>query len=185
MENKGRRIAGTLLILLGLAMLGGALGLVLHNMRENNRAAEASGYVLARIIETRPMDARAFDAALEKSFDLVIADVPCSGLGVIAKKPEIRTKKPEELQGLPAIQGAILENLSRYVKPGGTLLYSTCTILKEENEAVVLRFLREHTDYRAEAFCCCGVESGSGMYTFWPQIDGTDGFFAARLTRTF
>ena len=137
------------------------------------------------IIETRPMDARAFDPALEKSFDLVIADVPCSGLGVIAKKPEIRAKKPEELQGLPAIQGAILENLSRYVKPGGTLLYSTCTILKEENEAVVLRFLREHTDYRAEAFCCCGVESDSGMYTFWPHIDGTDGFFAAKLTRTF
>ena len=151
-------------------------------LRLLNSGAERLGI---GIIETRPMDARVFDAALEKSFDLVIADVPCSGLGVIAKKPEIRTKKPEELQGLPAIQGAILDNLSRCVKPGGTLLYSTCTILKEENEAVVLRFLREHTDYRAEAFTCCGIESDSGMYTFWPQIDGTDGFFAARLTRTF
>ena len=151
-------------------------------LRLLNSGAERLGI---DIIETRPMDARVFDAALEKSFDLVIADVPCSGLGVIAKKPEIRTKKPEELQGLPAIQGAILDNLSRCVKPGGTLLYSTCTILKEENEAVVLRFLREHTDYRAEAFTCCGIESDSGMYTFWPQIDDTDGFFAARLTRTF
>ena len=136
------------------------------------------------IIETSPMDGRIFDEALENSFDLVIADVPCSGLGVIAKKPEIRTKKPEELQGLPAIQSAILDNLSRYVKPGGTLLYSTCTILKEENEAVVLRFLETHDNYRAEAFRCCGVESDSGMYTFWPQVDGTDGFFAARLIRT-
>lgn len=137
------------------------------------------------IIETHPMDARIFDAAFENSFDLVIADVPCSGLGVIAKKPEIRTKKPEALRGLPAIQGAILDMLSRYVKPGGILLYSTCTILKDENEAVVLRFLQEHTDYRAEAFRRCGIESDSGMYTFWPNIDGTDGFFAARLKRTF
>ena len=151
-------------------------------LRVLNNGAERLGI---GIIETRPMDARVFDPALEHNFDLVIADVPCSGLGVIAKKPEIRAKKPEELQGLPAIQGAILENLCRYVKPGGTLLYSTCTILKEENEAVVLRFLQEHTDYRAEAFRCCGIESDCGMYTFWPHIDGTDGFFAARLKRTF
>ncbi len=164
--------------------LGGILSCDIHEkkLRLLQSGAERLGI---GIIETRPMDARVFDAALENSFDLVIADVPCSGLGVIAKKPEIRAKKPEELRGLPAIQGAILENLSRYVKPGGTLLYSTCTILKEENEDVVLRFLREHTDYRADAFHCCGVESGSGMYTFWPHIDGTDGFFAAKLKRNF
>ena len=164
--------------------LGGILSCDIHEkkLRLLQSGAERLGI---GIIETRPMDARVFDAALENSFDLVIADVPCSGLGVIARKPEIRAKKPEELRGLPAIQGAILENLSRYVKPGGTLLYSTCTVLKEENEAVVLRFLREHTDYRADAFRCCGVESGSGMYTFWPHIDGTDGFFAAKLKRNF
>jgi len=136
------------------------------------------------IIETRPMDARAFDPTLENAFDLVIADVPCSGLGVIAKKPEIRAKDPAELRGLPAIQSAILDNLSRYVKPGGTLLYSTCTILKEENEGVALRFLESHTNYRAEAISCCGITSDSGMYTFWPNVDETDGFFAAKLKRT-
>lgn len=136
------------------------------------------------IIETRPMDARAFDPALENAFDLVIADVPCSGLGVIAKKPEIRSKDPAELRGLPAIQSAILENLSRYVKPGGTLLYSTCTILKEENEGVALRFLETHKHYEAETFTCCGITSDSRMYTFWPNIDETDGFFAARFKRT-
>ena len=136
------------------------------------------------IIETRPMDASAFDPALENAFDLVIADVPCSGLGVIAKKPEIRSKDPAELRGLPAIQSAILENLSRYVKPGGTLLYATCTIMKEENEGVALRFLETHKNYEAEAFACCGGASDSGMYTFWPNVDETDGFFAAKLKRT-
>lgn len=135
-------------------------------------------------IETRPMDARAFDPALENTFDLVIADVPCSGLGVIAKKPEIRTKDPAELSALPAIQSAILDNLSRYVKPGGTLLYSTCTIMKEENEGVALRFLETHQSYRPEAFSCCGITSESGMYCFWPNIDETDGFFAAKFKRT-
>ena len=163
---------------------GGILSCDIHEkkLRVLQGGAERLGI---EIIETRPMDARAFDPTMEDAFDLVIADVPCSGLGVIAKKPEIRSKDPAELAGLPIIQSAILENLSRYVKPGGTLLYSTCTILKEENEAVVLRFLQEHTDYRAEAFRCCGIESDCGVYTFWPHIDGTDGFFAARLKRTF
>ena len=135
------------------------------------------------IIRTRAMDARDFDPALEAGFDLVIADVPCSGLGVIAKKPEIRAKEPETLRGLPEIQRAILDNLCRTVKPGGVLLYATCTVLPAENGDVVRRFLREHPDFRAEEFSVHGIESRDGMYTFWPQIDGTDGFFAAKLKR--
>lgn len=135
------------------------------------------------IIETRAMDAREYDPELRERFDLVIADVPCSGLGVIAKKPEIRAKDRESLRGLPEIQGAILENLSRYVKPGGALLYSTCTILTEENEDAALAFLKNHGEYRAEDFSLCGIESQNGMYTFWPNTDGTDGFFAAKFRR--
>lgn len=135
------------------------------------------------IIATRPMDARAYDPALDSAFDLVIADVPCSGLGVIAKKPEIRGKNPESLRGLPKIQSAILDNLCRYVKPGGTLLYSTCTILKEENERTAQHFLSSHDNFRAEAFSYHNIESTDGMYTFWPNIDGTDGFFAAKFKR--
>ncbi|MBQ7693120.1 MAG: 16S rRNA (cytosine(967)-C(5))-methyltransferase RsmB [Oscillospiraceae bacterium] len=134
-------------------------------------------------IETRAMDAREYDPALSEGFDLVIADAPCSGFGVIAKKPEIRHKDRESLQSLPVIQGAILDNLSRYVKPGGTLLYSTCTIFEEENENVARAFLEKHADYRAEDFSLCGIESRDGMYTFWPHIDGTDGFFAAKFRR--
>ncbi len=136
------------------------------------------------MIGTKTMDARVFDPALEAAFDLVIADVPCSGLGVIAKKPEIRAKDPESLRGLPEIQYAILENLSRYVKPGGVLLYSTCTILSGENEDVALRFLKNHPSFAAEAFSVCGVQSKDGIYTFWPHVDETDGFFAAKFRRT-
>ena len=162
---------------------GGILSCDIHEkkLRVLQGGAERLGI---GIIETRPMDARAFDPTLENAFDLVIADVPCSGLGVIAKKPEIRSKDPAELQGLPAIQSEILENLSRYVKPGGTLLYSTCTVVKEENEGVALRFLETHKNYEPEAFACCGITSDSGMYTFWPNIDETDGFFAAKFKRT-
>ena len=135
------------------------------------------------IIETRCMDARNYDEELKDRFDLVIADVPCSGLGVISKKPEIRGKDPASLQNLPGIQLAILENLSRYVRPGGVLLYATCTVLPEENEEVVHKFLTKKPDYRTEAFSVCGIKSESGMYTFWPNIDGTDGFFAAKLRK--
>ena len=137
------------------------------------------------IIQTRAMDARIFDTGLEAAFDLVIADVPCSGLGVIAKKPEIRKKTPDTIRDLPGIQAKILENLSGYVKPGGALLYSTCTILREENEDIVCAFLEKHSEYRPEAFTVCGIKHADGMYTFWPNIDGTDGFFAAKLRKTF
>ena len=135
------------------------------------------------IITTRAMDARCFDSALEAGFDLVIADVPCSGLGVIAKKPEIRAKDMQSLRNLPEIQYAILDNLSRYVKPGGFLLFSTCTILKEENDSVALHFLETHADFRPEPFSVGSTVCSSGMYTFWPNVDGTDGFFAAKFKR--
>ena len=83
---------------------------------------------------------------------MVLADVPCSGLGVLRKKPEIRYKAPEALEGLPQIQGEILANVSTYVRPGGVLLYSTCTLRTQENEAVVQAFLASHPDFRLEAF---------------------------------
>ncbi len=118
-----------------------------------------------------------------KKFDTVIADVPCSGIGVIRKKPEIRAKKEDEIRGLPDIQLAILRQLAEYVRPGGTLLYSTCTVLKEENEGVTERFLSENADFSLCPFTVGPIQSDSGMYTFWSHIDGTDGFFAAKLIR--
>ena len=107
----------------------------------------------------------------------------CSGLGVIGKKPEIRNKDRASLEGLPAIQRDILRNLSDFARPGGTLLYSTCTILEEENEQVVRAFLSERADYMLEGFSVAGIDCPEGMYTFWPNVDGTDGFFAAKLKR--
>ena len=135
------------------------------------------------IINTKAMDARNFDESMVAAFDLVIADVPCSGIGVIAKKPEIRNKDWDSIKGLPAIQRDIINNVSRYVAPNGVLLYSTCTVIKEENEDIVLAFLEEHKDFKLEGFELCGIKAESGMHTFWPNVDGTDGFFAAKLRK--
>lgn len=135
------------------------------------------------ILSTRQADARQPLPELQGRFDAVIADVPCSGLGVIRKKPEIREKTEEETARLPQIQRDILENISRCVRPGGVLLYSTCTVLQEENEDVVGWFLRRHSEFEAEEFSLGARSAEKGMYTFWPNVDGTDGFFAAKLRR--
>lgn len=135
-------------------------------------------------IETRARDARAPEETWRDVFDLVIADVPCSGFGVLRKKPEIRSRRREDAEGLAEIQLAILNNLAHFVKPGGTLLYSTCTVLSEENDALVARFLAENPVFSPEEFSVGDRRSHHGCYSFWPQIDGTDGFFAAKLIRT-
>lgn len=134
-------------------------------------------------IRTRCADGSKQIEEFVSAFDLVIADVPCSGLGVLRKKPEIRFKKEEEATHLPEVQSRILENVSSYVRPGGVLLYSTCTVLKAENTEVVRAFLAKHPDFSAEDFEVAGIHSHEGEYTFWPDIDGTDGFYAARLRR--
>lgn len=118
-----------------------------------------------------------------ESFDTVIADVPCSGLGIIRKKPDIRYKDPGPLDGLPAIQAKILDNCAAYVRPGGTLIYSTCTLRKGENEDVVTNFLSSHREFELMPFQLPRFDAQSGMMTFWPHIHGTDGFFVARLHR--
>ena len=130
-------------------------------------------------------DATVFRPEWEGSFDLVVADVPCSGLGVIRKKPDIRYKDPEPLAQLPAVQARILRNVARYVRPGGVLLYSTCTLLDRENAQVVTAFLRENEGFALEAFTLPQpfgpVEDG--MLTLWPHRHDTDGFFFAKLRR--
>ncbi|MCC8181477.1 MAG: 16S rRNA (cytosine(967)-C(5))-methyltransferase RsmB [Clostridiales bacterium] len=134
-------------------------------------------------ITARAMDGRVFQPELERNFDLVLADVPCSGLGIIRKKPDIRYKEPEPLERLPEIQRAILDNVSRYVAPGGTLLYSTCTVLRRENQEVVSAFLSGHPGFHLEGFTLPGVGECDGMQTLWPHLHGTDGFFMAKLRR--
>ena len=132
-------------------------------------------------INAFPHDAR---AAFDRQYDAIIADVPCSGYGVIRKKPEIRYKPLEDSSSMPAIQAAILENLSQYVKPGGVIIYSTCTVLERENEDVVKAFLSEHAEFSAESFTLPNGETAAdGYMTFWPDIHGTDGFFVSKLRR--
>ena len=135
------------------------------------------------IITTACRDARTADETMNGAFDLVLCDVPCSGFGLLGKRPEIRRKQEAEIASLPAIQEAILENASRFVRPGGTLLYSTCTVLRRENEDVVCRFLEKNGDFYPVDFAIGDVRSEDGMHTFWPHVNGTDGFFAAKLQR--
>ena len=136
-------------------------------------------------IHPKTADASAFRPEWEGAFDLVLVDAPCSGLGVIRKKPDIRYKDPEALAGLPAVQSAILANAARYVRPGGTLLYSTCTLLRRENEEVAGRFLETDRTFKPESFTLPGPvgTAASGMVTLWPHRHGTDGFFICKLRK--
>ena len=136
-------------------------------------------------ITARQQDATVHVPQWAEAMDVVIADVPCSGLGIIRKKPDIRYKDLEELNGLPALQLAILENQASYVKKGGTLLYSTCTVLKAENEDVVNAFLAKHDDYYLEPLELPEVfpKNETGMLTLIPGQYDTDGFFICRLRR--
>lgn len=124
------------------------------------------------IIRVLPADAGIYIPEFDSAFDTVIADVPCSGFGVIRKKPEIRFRNEEEIAGLPQIQKRILNNVAHYVKPAGKLLYSTCTVFPEENEDVVFSFLNANAGFRLLQ-----------QRTFYPNTDNTDGFFAAVLER--
>ena len=117
--------------------------------------------------------------------DAVIADVPCSGYGIIRKKPDIRYKDPASMMDLPALQKAILQTQAGYVKPGGVLLYSTCTLVWQENEGVVEAFLKENPNFVLEPLPLPGVfpKNESGMLALIPGQYDTDGFFICRMRR--
>ncbi len=128
------------------------------------------------------------DASLRQSafigaFDLVLADVPCSGLGIIRKKPDIRYKSMQDIAALPAIQLQILRNLATYVRPGGRLVYVTCTVLHAENEDVITQFLADNSDFTRESFALPIGTADNGQFAVWSPRDNMDGFFMARLRR--
>lgn len=138
------------------------------------------------IISTVALDGRIEKKELIESADRVLCDVPCSCLGTISKKPEIRYKSPEEYGRLPEIQLGILKNTAKYLKRGGTLVYSTCTFDKLENEGVVSRFLSENPDFSPvdieynESFDV--YRDGFGT-CFLPCKACPDGFYIAKLVR--
>ncbi len=131
-------------------------------------------------IEARTGDASVQDPTIPTA-DRILCDVPCSGYGVIRRKPEIRYKPLQDVSELPELQYAILENAAGYLKIGGILVYSTCTILQRENEAVVEHFLQAHPEFELVPLTEFGFTEGSA--TFSVQYDNCDGFFAARLRR--
>ena len=128
-------------------------------------------------IATRAQDGTIYEPSLGL-FDRVLCDVPCSGLGVLRRKPEIKYRDEEAFGGLPALQYKILETAANYLKRDGMLVYSTCTILPEENERVVSRFLREHPAFAPAPF---GEDGWSS--THLPETGGGDGFFISRIRR--
>ncbi len=135
------------------------------------------------IIEAEAHDGRDPIPELFEKADRVLCDVPCSGFGVLAKKPELRYKDPAASAALPKIQRDILENACRYVKRGGVLVYSTCTIFPEENEENVKSFLEAHPEFSLTPFSVGAFDCPEGMITLLPNVHATDGFFIARLVR--
>ncbi len=124
-------------------------------------------------------DATVFNEKLGQA-DAVLCDVPCSGFGIIGKKPEIKYKDPDETKSLPQIQSAILSNGSKYVKKGGRLVYSTCTLSHSENLKVCKRFIEQNNNFKVvkplDDYC-------DDFITLMPHKDSTDGFFIACFER--
>ena len=164
---------------------GGGASIFACDLHENKlKRIQASAARLGLSLETTAGDARINRPEWNGGFDLVIADVPCSGLGVIRKKPDIRWKDPAEFTALPDIQSDILRNAARYVRPGGRLLYTTCTVRREENEDVAGAFLDSAPDFAPLAFSTpFGDRSECGMLQLWPQRQGTDGFFISLMRK--
>ena len=168
MENRGRILA---------------FDIYEEKIRRIERNAQRLGI---SIMEAQMCDAREIGAAYAGQADRVLVDAPCSGLGVLRRKPDARWKKsPEDVKTLPPLQRAILASAAEAVKKGGILVYSTCTMEECENAAIVANFLRTHTDFVLE-------ETGGflpvqktteHMVQIMPETDGPDGFFIARMRR--
>ena len=136
-------------------------------------------------VQVQVADATAELADFIDKADIVLADVPCSGYGIIRKKPDIRYKDPDTMKELPQLQLQILCNQSRYVKPGGVLLYSTCTLVRRENQGVVEKFLKANPEFALEPLPLPSefAENTTGMLALVPGQHDTDGFFISRMRR--
>ena len=142
------------------------------------------------LMNIRAEERDAATGAAAKLYDRVLCDVPCSGLGILRRKPEIRLKSKETLDNLPSVQYCILVQSSRMVCPGGVLFYSTCTLNPAENDAVVSRFLAEHPDFSPAALSLPStvrrtVQEPEHQITLMPHEHHTDGFFFAAFRKEF
>jgi len=153
-----------------------------HKVPLMERGAERLGFAN---MHPRHFDATVFDPELEGKVDFALVDVPCSGYGIIRKKPDIREKDPDTMRELPQLQLAILRNQARYVRPGGTLLYATCTLVARENEQNVELFLKSHPEFSPEPLNLPDSfpKNTTGMLTLIPGQYDTDGFYFCRMRR--
>ena len=164
---------------------GKLLAFDLHKNRVN-LISEGAKRLKIDCISADCQDATIYNAELPKA-DVVICDVVCSGFGIIRRKPEIKYKTQDEIARLPEIQYNILSNASRYVKDNGTIVYSTCTVNKRENEEVVNCFLKEHSDFdivipnKDEANCFEGLNYG--CITLFGDDNNSDGFFICKMRK--
>lgn len=143
----------------------------------------------ARRLGLRSVKAEMHDATTAKDeligcADKVICDVPCSGLGVLGKKPDLRYKSEEAALALPELQLNILKESAKYLRVDGEMIYSTCTLNPAENEEVVEKFLEENKSFAPLPFEVGNISAKSGMLTLLPHVHNTDGFFMAKLKRT-
>lgn len=125
----------------------------------------------------------------QEAFDIVLVDAPCTGLGVLGRRPDARwTKHASDIKNLSHIQEMMLEQASRTLRPGGTLVYSTCTITQEENQHIIDTFLEAHPDFYLDQnlpHCWKNIEKGQeGYVQFLPGLDGMDGFFIAKMKKS-
>ena len=145
------------------------------------------------IIKAETQDSTKFNPKYENYFDKILLDVPCLGIGVIKRKPDIKWQKSEkDIQEIVDLQFKILENISRYLKPGGFLVYSTCSILKEENEEQIEKFLEKHSEYERvsidEISTLGNIEdikkkfTKNGYFKIEPD-ESKDGFFIEKLRK--
>ena len=154
-----------------------------HKIKLMNTYAERLGL---KNMEAKLGDALVLNEDYIGKFDYVLCDVPCSGMGIVRRKPEIKYKKEDEVENLPDLQYQILENASSYLKEGGILIYSTCTIFKQENTDVVDRFLNNHKDFDLDDLGPIKEFLGigdKGLVKILPDRYEMDGFFISRMKK--
>lgn len=169
--------------------LGGEVTAVdIHDHKLKLVEESADRQQVAEVIHTRQMDAReAFENLGEQKFDRVLVDAPCSGLGLLRRKPDIRyTKSPEDIKRLSKIQLDILNNVSKTLKTGGQLVYSTCTILKDENDFIVQKFIENNPEFKMKQVYVKNKElinDSNPFITILPHEFQSDGFFISCLEK--
>lgn len=158
-----------------------------HQGKLERLAARTAAMGLSSV-EAHHLDARGLGAAFRGQADRVLLDAPCTGLGVLRRRPDIKWRlRPEDIPALAALQGDLLRGAAEAVRPGGVLVYSVCSTEEEEGHNVIEAFLRSHRAFAREPVTLPGGVAGAagpdGAAMLFPHRHGTDGFFIARLRR--